>query len=750
VTRGWRGSQDRVVVIGSGWRFASGISHYTYRLSCALADNYPVGALLMRRLIPRHLYPGRERVGAQELSSAYPVHIPVYDGVDWYWGRSLARALQWLDRQRPTVVVLEWWSGAVLHTYLRLARYAVRRGARVILEWHEAQDTGESAVPGARRYVQTLMPRLLSAVDAHVVHSEFDMRAIKAAFTLGDAPVRVIPHGPYDHLPGLAAPRESQFAWHDPQAAPGTESSPFRLLYFGVVRPFKGVEDLVTAFSGLDRDQAIRFRLCIVGETWESWTAPAEAIARSPHSDLIERVDRYVTDAEVAAFFGQSDAVVLPYHRSSASGPLAIAMSAGLPVITTSVGGLVEAVQGYPGVILVPPRDPAALQQALSQLLERRGQRYPDPHSWTRTTAEYQALIDELNRTGRGSDGKTRAALTLGGGVGIARSSQQRSLVQERIRPLARTSYYAARGVRAQVLARAWWRSPLHDPESIFIVGCGRSGTTLLGDLLDKHPTVRYRYEPYASWAAIGPVTDCLQLYSRGEHHCLLDASAVTPTTRERFRRLMSPASGFTLVEKSPINALRLGYLDAITPTARFVHIVRDGTDVARSIQQKAAVNRRMAFRPALNDWWGVGDVKWSALRRDGVAVGYYSHEVGQLTTDAQRGAYEWLLSLREVDAWRERLGSRLVELRYVDLIDEPRTTIAALADSLGLSCPADWLTQVTALVRRPATRKPSEPLILPRQMCADFNSFQARFGFAGRAIAREHPRLASHADGPS
>ena len=399
MTPGWRGSQDRVVVIGSGWRFASGISHYTYRLSCALADEYPVGALLMRRLVPRYLYPGRDRVGSQVLITAYPAHIPVYDGVDWYWGRSLSRALRYLDQQRPTVVVLQWWSGAVLHTYCRLARYAARRGSRVIMEWHEGQDTGEAQVPGARRYVHMLMPRLLSVVDAHVVHSHFDLNAIKAAFGLGDAPVRVIPHGPYDHLTGVAAAHNSQSALYAPQAMRGTDDSPFRLLYFGVVRPFKGVEDLVTAFSCLPREEAVRFRMRIVGETWEGWTTPAEAIAQSSHSDLIERVDRYVTDAEVATFFGQADAVVLPYHRSSSSGPLHIAMSAGLPVVTTAVGGLVDAVKRYPGAILVPARDPIALRQALSQLLARRGQRYPDPHSWGHTRAEYQALIDELRRT---------------------------------------------------------------------------------------------------------------------------------------------------------------------------------------------------------------------------------------------------------------------------------------------------------------------------------------------------------------
>jgi glycosyltransferase involved in cell wall biosynthesis len=382
------GQTDRVVVVGSGWLFTSGISHYTYRLSSALAKEYPVGALLMRRLLPRRLYPGRNHVGVAVANAVYPANVSVYDGVDWYWGPSLTNALRYLDRQRPTVLVLQWWTGAVLHTYLRLARHAAQLGARVVLEWHEGQDVGEAALPGTRRYVETLMPRLLSKVDAHVVHSTFDLRNITASYSLGDALVRVIPHGPYDHLVEPAP------AVDDP---PGC--GPFHLLYLGVVRPFKGVEDLVTAFSGLARDQANRFRLSVVGETWEGWTAPGQAIVRSPHADLIERVDRYVTDAELTAYVQRADAIVLPYHRSSSSGPLQIAMSAGLPVVVTAVGGLVEAVRDYPGALLVPPQDPSALRDALLQLIKRRGQRYADPHSWQRTVDAYRGLIDLLHQS---------------------------------------------------------------------------------------------------------------------------------------------------------------------------------------------------------------------------------------------------------------------------------------------------------------------------------------------------------------
>jgi Sulfotransferase family len=316
-----------------------------------------------------------------------------------------------------------------------------------------------------------------------------------------------------------------------------------------------------------------------------------------------------------------------------------------------------------------------------------------------------------------------------------------RPLAPERIRFLARTPFYATRGARARVLARVPVKSELRYRPPIFIIGCGRSGTTVLGELFAAHPAVLYRYEPYHLWAAMDPVTDFLQLYSRGEHHCLLGADAVTSIAQRRFRRLMSAPPGFTFVEKSPINTLRIGYLDAVASEARFVHIVRDGINVTRSIEQMAAVTRKMVFRPPLNEWWGVGEAKWAALVRDGQAAGYYPDEVAQLTTDAQRGAYEWLLSLREVEGWRERLGPRFVELRYQDLVSDPEKTLRTLMDGVGLPCPATWLAQATARVS-PAGNSGDAGLALPSQMCNDFNGFQASFGFKGRATLKDHGSL--------
>jgi Sulfotransferase family len=301
--------------------------------------------------------------------------------------------------------------------------------------------------------------------------------------------------------------------------------------------------------------------------------------------------------------------------------------------------------------------------------------------------------------------------------------------------PFARAPYYAARGTWARIRARMPVMPGRQSREPIFILGCGRSGTTLLGELFGLHPSLHYINEPFDLWAAIDPATDYAKYYSTGESHCLLDGTSVTPVTRHRFRRLLGAPRALTMVEKTPINTLRIGYLDALAPDARFVHIVRDGVDVARSIERFAAVTRRMVFRPALNDWWGVGHAKWVALALDGRAAGYYPEEVDQLTTNAQRGAYEWLVSVREVDAWRTSLGSRYVELRYPDLTDDPKGSLRFIMDSLAMPCPERWLQSAAARVR-PARSHDGTDLILPDRIRTDFNALQARFGFEGRAIA--------------
>ena len=374
-------------VVGSGMRFLSGISYYTLRLSNALAVSCDVSVVLMRRLLPAHIYPGRGRVGLELTRAKYAPSIRVFDGVDWYWLPSIVRALKFLVSQRPDFVVFEWWSGTVLHSYSVLAIAARCLGARIVIEFHELLDVGEMRFPAARAYVGLLAPFLIRMASALVVHSEHDRRALKEQYRLRDRKVALIPHGPYDHY---------QLA--DEQQSLRTASvACCNLLYFGVIRPFKGLEDLISAFDSIPEARIQDYWLTVVGETWEGWTLPSELMGRSRYRDRITFVNRYVRDEEVAAYFAGADAVVLPYHRSSASGPLHVAMSWGLPVIVTEVGGLPEAVARYEGAILVKPRDPEGIRVAIEQVVKWKGRCFDDPHSWERSVERYGQLLAQID-----------------------------------------------------------------------------------------------------------------------------------------------------------------------------------------------------------------------------------------------------------------------------------------------------------------------------------------------------------------
>jgi glycosyltransferase involved in cell wall biosynthesis len=79
-------------------------------------------------------------------------------------------------------------------------------------------------------------------------------------------------------------------------------------------------------------------------------------------------------------------------------------MGLGRPVVTTSVGGLVEATAGYTGAVLVPPGDPVALADGIRSALPLIGTAHADPHSWARTAGRYAALLDRID-AGWGRDG---------------------------------------------------------------------------------------------------------------------------------------------------------------------------------------------------------------------------------------------------------------------------------------------------------------------------------------------------------
>ncbi|MFH1234462.1 MAG: glycosyltransferase, partial [Candidatus Diapherotrites archaeon] len=143
------------------------------------------------------------------------------------------------------------------------------------------------------------------------------------------------------------------------------------ILFFGFVRPYKGLEFLLRAMPEVLAEKDIE--LHIVGEFWEpkeKFTALIEELGISKN---VKIVDRYVSDEEAALYFTACDAVVLPYVSSTESGIIQLAFGHNTPIITTSVGGNVDLIENRKNGLLVPAQDPEALAKAI---LEYYGKGY--------------------------------------------------------------------------------------------------------------------------------------------------------------------------------------------------------------------------------------------------------------------------------------------------------------------------------------------------------------------------------------
>lgn len=215
-----------------------------------------------------------------------------------------------------------------------------------------------------------------------------------------DKLVKIIPLAMYDH-----------YRTHHSETRRGWRVAPdhcCNALYFGLIRPYKGLEDLVRAFDMLSPVEVERYWLTVVGETWEGWDLPGRLIAQSRYRHRITFINRYVSDAEADQAFRGADLVVLPYHRASQSGVLHIAMNYGLPIIVTNVGSMKADVSHYEGALLIEPQDQAALAGALRQAPSLCGRRFANRYTWRESAQKYATFAATL-MTARGDHEPARS-----------------------------------------------------------------------------------------------------------------------------------------------------------------------------------------------------------------------------------------------------------------------------------------------------------------------------------------------------
>jgi glycosyltransferase involved in cell wall biosynthesis len=120
----------------------------------------------------------------------------------------------------------------------------------------------------------------------------------------------------------------------------GLEPGKKNILFFGLIRTYKGLDILLEAFGKLDDD----YQLIIAGEPYGSFDKYQQIIDRLPNKDKIRMCLKYIKDSEVKDYFSAADLAVLPHRSATQSGISSVAYHFNTPMIVTDVGGLKETI----------------------------------------------------------------------------------------------------------------------------------------------------------------------------------------------------------------------------------------------------------------------------------------------------------------------------------------------------------------------------------------------------------------------
>ena len=365
-----------ITIIGPSKKFLSGISYYTIRLANALDRNYNVSIITIKNLLPKFLFPGKYRVGKKISKLEFDRNIKVCNCLDYYIFPGIFKAVNFLKKQNPDVIIMQWWSSSAALNYLLLKainRLVFKR--KIIIEFHEILDPLETNVWILRIYVRLISKILFNNLDGYVVHSNYDKGLVQRAYNLKKEKVFVIPHGPYDHYTKEIEIKDKKKA--------------FDILFFGLIRHYKGLKYLIEAFDKIPQGLIGNFRLNIVGEIWDNKKVICSMIENSKYRDKIKLVDKYVSDEEVNNHFTLADVIVLPYTRVSQSGVAQIAASYGKPIITTSIGSLIETLGNYDGAFFVEPRNSEQIKDEILECFNEKYRAYCYNITWKDVAIKY-------------------------------------------------------------------------------------------------------------------------------------------------------------------------------------------------------------------------------------------------------------------------------------------------------------------------------------------------------------------------
>jgi glycosyltransferase involved in cell wall biosynthesis len=306
----------KISMLSVFYPFRGGIAQFSTSLQNALSEKNKVQILNFKRQYPSVLFPGKSQYVDEFVSKD---ENQLVDSINPLSALKVARRA---NAFQPELFLSNYWM-SFFGPIMGLVAKKVQTSAVKIALIH-------NIIPHERRFFDGFANRyFLKQHDGFIVLSEAVKKDLHPL--VGNKPITVIKHPTYTHFGSKIDKAEARRKL-------GVQQDKKVLLFFGLIRDYKGLDLLLHAMRELSDD----FLLLIVGECYGSFAAYQEIIDDFNLQPKVSCTLEFIADGDVAPYFSASDLCILPYKHATQSGVLAVSAHFDLPCLVTHVGGLKE------------------------------------------------------------------------------------------------------------------------------------------------------------------------------------------------------------------------------------------------------------------------------------------------------------------------------------------------------------------------------------------------------------------------
>ena len=342
----------KIVLIGPVYPYRGGIAHYTTALATAIKDaGHEVKVFSFSRQYPQWLYPGKSDKDPsktyQQIDALYT--IDTINPISWL------KTARLISQWKPDLVIFQWWTTFMAPAFFIISNKLKKCDFPTVYIVH-------NVYPHEKKIYDELFTRIaLNQAKRFITHSEKEMKKL----------IKILPNSNTQYLPlpinDLYRPQVIEK--NEAKKMIGVNHKIPLLLFFGIVRPYKGLRLLIQAVETLI-EKHIDVQLLIAGEFWEDIDQYLALTLNSSAKDLFVFENRYIPNEELSKFFSACDIFVAPYTAGTQSATIKLAMSFGLPIIASDVIRD-DLLREYPKFISFSNADPYSLSNSIEKTLRQ-------------------------------------------------------------------------------------------------------------------------------------------------------------------------------------------------------------------------------------------------------------------------------------------------------------------------------------------------------------------------------------------